>query len=157
MEQPAETPQAEETPTSTLSQGATLLIWSIRQWLVAVRERQCIKQALLIPHHRLHCVGAIYHLDLLMRQLANGAKQSIQIRCPHQAHLSNDELRLLLLIRAAQQENRGEALSRARDLVTPEHSVDLRQAACAYAGKLRQAGLSLASSPRLSLVAGGAS
>ena len=154
---PARGNQPEEPSLAALSSGATLLIWGLRQWLVSVRERRCVKGALLIPHHRMACVGAIYHLDALMRCLTEGAERKIRIRCPHHGRLSDDEQRLLLLVRAEQQGIEPAARRQASALVRTDGEGALRKAAAAYAHQLQQAGLSVSSPPHLETISGGAS
>ena len=146
-----------EVATARLATGALLFIWGIRQWLVAVRDRQCIKRALMIPHYRLECVTAIYSLDALMRSLCEGAERKIEIRCPHHGTLSQDEQQLLQLIRSTQQPNPDAAARHAAHLVDPDHSAGLREAAADYARQLQCAGLGLSSPPQLELMAGGIS
>ena len=148
---------AAETATASLSTGALLFIWGIRQWLVAARDRQCIKRALMIPYYRLECVAAIYHLDALMRAVTEGAERRMQIRCPHHDALSNDELDLLLLVRAAQQKDPRAAARQAAWLVSSEQAATkLSEAASAYANQLSWVGLSLSSPPQLKLLSGAA-
>ena len=139
---------------AALSSGATLLVWGMRQWLVAVRQRQCIKRALLIPHYRMQCVGAIHHLDALMRRLIQGTERKIQVRCPEHGQLSNDEQRLLQLVRIAQQGMPLAARREAGKLVRADCAAGLEAAAAGYGRQLQQAGLSVSSPPQLTLIRG---
>ena len=148
---------AAETTTTSLDTGALLFIWAIRQWLVAVRDRQCIKRALLIPHHRLECVTAIYALDALMGALTEGAARKLEIRCPHHGTLSQDEQLLLQLIRSTQQPDSDAAACHAAQLVHSDQAPRLREAATDYARQLQCAGLGLSSPPQLELMVGGIS
>lgn len=143
-----------ETATAELSTGATLFIWSIRQWLVSARERQCIKRALMIPYHRLDCVSAIYPLDALMCVMTDGARRRIQIRCPHQSRLSDDERQLLLLLQASQRRDPATARREAGNLVHLSQTANLQEAAEAYARVLAHSGLSLSAPPKLTLLDG---
>ncbi len=147
----------EEASTTTLSTGSTLFVWSARSWLVAARERRCVKHALLIPYYRLECVGAIYHLDALMRCLTEGAARKIEVRCPHHPRLSSDEHLLLLLVRAAQQKIGPAERRLAGRVIRPGHIARLRDAAQDYAKQLSCAGLSVSSVPQLTLISGIAS
>ena len=148
---------AAEPSMAALSRGATLLVWGMRQWLVAVRQRHCIKRALLIPHYRLQCVSAIHHLDALMRRLIQGAERKTQVRCPEHGHLSDDEQQLLLLVRIAQQGMPLAARRQAGNLVRTDCAAGLAAAAAGYGRQLQQAGLSVSSPPQLTLIRGTAS
>ncbi len=143
-----------EPGTVSLSAGGQLFVWGIRQWLVAAREKRCVKQELMIPYYRLECMGAIYHLDAMMRILLQGATRRLEVRCPDHPLISADERLLLILARARQQENDEAAAVSAGKLVDPLFESPLTQAATDYARQLSTAGLSLSTAPQLELVAG---
>ena len=98
------------------------------------------------------CVGAIYHLDTLMRRLTEGAERKIQVRCPQHCRLSEDEQQLLLLVRTAQQNETSVAQRQAGKLVRAGCVAALCRAATGYGRELQQAGLSVSSPPRLALI-----
>lgn len=93
--------------TSSLAAGAGLFVWSARQWLVASRERRCIKRDLIPRYHAAECVDAIVLLDEMMCLLAISALRPIQIRCSGSSALSEDETALVQSLRAVQRDDDG--------------------------------------------------
>ncbi len=89
-------------PATSLSAGAELFVWSVREWLAAARERRCVKRNLIPRYHAVECVDAILPLDEMMCLLAVSALRPIQIRHCGCSALSDDEMRLVQCLRAVQ-------------------------------------------------------
>lgn len=93
--------------TASLAAGARLFVWSARQWLLASREKRCIKRDLIPRYHAADCVDAIVLLDEMMCLLAISALRPIQIRCSGSSTLSEDETMLVQSLRAVQRDDDG--------------------------------------------------
>ena len=89
-------------PAASLSAGAELFVWSVREWLAAAREKQCVKRNLIPRYHAAECVDAIVLLDEMMCLLAVSALRPIQIRHCGCSSLSEDEMLLVQCLRAVQ-------------------------------------------------------
>ena len=71
---------AEALPATSLSAGAELFVWSVREWLAAARERRCVKRNMIPRYHAVECVDAIVLLDEMMCLLAVSALRMCEKR-----------------------------------------------------------------------------
>ena len=136
-------PQRSELPTSSLSPGGQLFVWSVRQWLRSSLERRCVKRDLLAPHHNVGCTEAILHLDEFMCALSIGAHRKIEVRTPECGHVSEDERTLLDLMRAGQRGDQVKARAIAAKLVADHTISQLVSIATDYGLQLEVAGINL--------------
>ncbi|MEM8768688.1 MAG: hypothetical protein AAGE43_14670 [Pseudomonadota bacterium] len=136
-------PQRSELPTSSLSPGGQLFVWSVRQWLRSSLEKRCVKRDLLAPHHNVGCTEAIVHLDEFMCALSIGAHRKIEVRPPECGLVSGDEIRLLELMRAGQRGDRDSARAIAAGLVAGHTVSPLVNIATDYGLQLEVAGIDL--------------
>ncbi len=86
--------------------GEQLLLWAIRLWVRAVKERTSISETLQRGFRLAGAPDAFWGLDDLMTIIGATAKTSIDIRCIRCPEISIDEHRLLAIVAAQQRDGR---------------------------------------------------
>lgn len=123
------------------------VVWAIRVWVAAVKERRPPGRLLDEGFEVACCEEGLAPLHGLMHTLAVASERSIDVRCVNCRHVSPDESSLLRAIAGFQRGSYGEGamliagyLPRAAARTAIDH-------AAALAGHLAAAGLMLAAAP----------
>lgn len=151
-ERPGVMASGREPRVAVLSAGGQLLVWSMRQWLIAVARRDSATDALAHPYRVLGCQRAVAFVDECLALAALAAMHPLDIRCLCDKTLSSDEALILRSMQRVERKDDSSAVTVASELVAgPLAAVFVRSAAL-YVRELNGAGLRLASEPDLRLV-----
>lgn len=136
---------------ANLSDGARLIVWSLRQWVVSAHLGRCTTCDLAKPYTAFSCTGALTEVQKFMVLLTREANRQIDIRHPREALLSIDEIILLRLVAMSGRRYRY-AEHLARGLVDHRAIDILCSRAKVYVEELNAVGLSLYGWPEMQLV-----
>ena len=139
---------------AALSTGAQLFIQSVRSWAQAARERRCIKRELIPLYFTHDCIAAMEPLDELMSLLAIAAHRPIKLNGAQTDALSDDEVTMLLTMRAMQRHHADVARTELSRLIAGRLNHTWRRVAAAYLAELSAVGLTCTGLKRLALVDG---
>ncbi len=138
--------------TTSLSNGAQLFIFSIRQWLAAAQGKQCIHAVLGPFYHRYNAMRALPVMDELMCHLAATAYRPLQVNCPCRADVAEDELALLRTLQAVTRKDADVAKETLGTLVTGPLATTFLRVAKSLVDELQAANLELTGVRRLEVV-----
>ncbi|MEM9255175.1 MAG: hypothetical protein AAGA91_06990 [Pseudomonadota bacterium] len=125
-----------------LSEGAQLVVWSMRQWVVSAQKRRCPGCDLKPAYARYPVDRAVEYFLRIMNLIANDAKRTIYVQHPEDGLLGADELILLRMIRLTQRQSPRHAQRLGTQLIHARAPF-MCSIAKAYRGELEAAGLSL--------------
>lgn len=136
---------------ANLSDGARLIVWSLRQWVVSAHLGRCTTCDLARPYTAFSCTGALAEVQQFMVLLTREANRQIDVRHPREAILSLDEIILLRLVALSGRRYRyAEHLARR---VVDDRAIDiLCSRAKVYVEELNAVGLALYGWPEMQLV-----
>ena len=138
--------------TASLSAGAQLFVFSIRQWTSAARSKHCI-HTLLHPFYNRHGVAqALPVLDEMMWTMAANAIRPIEVSCPCNARVGADEMFVLQCLRALQRDDRSTAQTYLNELFPGPFARTFVRIAEDYVQRLLSARLPLTGARYLELV-----
>lgn len=137
--------------TSSLTNGAQLFVFSVRQWLIAAHSKQCVHARLGGFYERFEVTSALPILDELMCLLAATAFRGVEVNCPCRVDLGEDELLLLRAMQALQRRDRVTATEVMEGLLSGSFRTTFNRIAEAYLevlerGKLQVTGVRYLSS-----------
>ena len=136
----------------SLSCGGQLFIWSLRQWLIAVRHKQDPIPLMINPYRMVKNADAPMLIDELMAILAVSSQRQLEIRCCCRATLSQDESLLLSCVRLLRQGNTQGAAESLEPVMLPGLSRTLCRIADLYQASLTSSGLTFENPRALTLV-----
>ncbi|MEM7101217.1 MAG: hypothetical protein AAF541_23345 [Pseudomonadota bacterium] len=137
---------------SSLSNGSILFIWSIRAWVQAAYQQQCVVRTLYPPYQQHNRVDAITTLDECMSVLCACAYRPVSIRSPHTESLSSDEYALVEVLQALQRGQDRIAESKLKPLVAGRLNNTFRRVAQEYVSRMQTASLNFSGMRHLRLV-----
>ncbi len=143
-------PPAQET--ASLSCGAQLFIWSLRQWVVAVKHKTPPIPLITTPYEMANCPDAPPLIDELMCFLAVSSNRQLEIRCCCRPTLSEDEMLLLSCLRLLQREQASAGATLMEHMMLPGLSRTFCRLADEYQQLLQAAGMTLDNPRTLHLV-----
>lgn len=96
---------------ASLGPGARIMLWAMRAWVRAVKQRQCPCHALTPGFERWDIAAALPHLSMTMAILNCEAVEPMQFRAPCHPTVNEDEALLLALLAIADHRPVKDALS----------------------------------------------
>ena len=128
---------------SSLTTGAQLFIFSLRQWRVAAHGKHCIHDALDPFYARFQAAPAVRVLDEIMSLLCAAAFRPVAINCPCKAELNEDETSLLACIQCVWRADNSAAIMSIEPFIGGRLATTFVRVMSAYVTELRVAGLNV--------------
>ena len=138
--------------TDSLSVGAQLFIFSVRQWTVVARAKLPLERELEPFYARYSAQDALPILDEMMCHLSVTAFRPIEIKCPCRVDIGVDEFALVQALRSIQSGDTASALGVLDGLLIGRFGTTFIRIAQAYLSTLEAVGLQLTGVRYLSLV-----
>ena len=104
---------------TTLDRGGQFLVWSMRNWVLAIHNRQCPPNAIGPAFAKWGMIGALPHFHLAMMILSKDGLSQLQFAPVDCLQVSDDEAMLLSLFRSLR-DDRPEQVSAMIDLLVAE-------------------------------------
>ena len=136
-------PTNSEILATSLSHGAQLFIFSLRQWFIAARDKQCLYSRLHPFYSRYRVETALPVLDELMCLLATAAFRPIAVHCPCRVDLGEDELMLLQTMQALHRDDHVKANEKLNQVLAGPFCKTFTRIALDYNAILKRADLRL--------------
>jgi hypothetical protein len=103
----------------TLDRGGQFLVWSMRNWVLAIQNRQCPPNAIGPAFAKWGMIGALPHFHMAMMILSKEGLETLQFSPVGCLLVSDDEAMLLALFRSLR-DDRLDQISAMIDLLVPE-------------------------------------
>lgn len=104
---------------TTLDRGGQFLVWSMRNWVLAIQNRQCPPNAIGPAFAKWGLITALPHFHLAMMILSKDGLNQLQFSPVGCVQVSDDEAMLLALFRSLR-DDRPDQVSAMIDLLVPE-------------------------------------
>ncbi len=137
---------------SALSPGAELFVWSVRTWVRAARQRQCVVRLLVGRYHEIGCVAALPLIDEIMMLISAAAYRPVCIHFCNSETLSGDEHILVRVLQAIQRGQDAKAQVELSGMIGGRLNFTFRRAAGDYVEQLAAVDLHCTGIRALSLV-----
>ena len=125
----------------SLDRGGQFLVWSMRNWVLAIQNRQCPPNAIGPAFAKWGMIGALPHFHLVMMILCKDGLNQLQFAPADCLQVSDDEAMLLSLFRSLR-DDQPEQVSAMIDLLVPESfAAHMLAALTAMAMRLAEANL----------------
>lgn len=85
---------------TTLDRGGQFLVWSMRNWVLAIQNRQCPPNAIGPAFAKWGMIGALPHFHMAMMILSKEGANTLQFSPPACLQISDDEAMMLALFRS---------------------------------------------------------
>jgi hypothetical protein len=137
---------------ATMKDGEVLLVWALRRWLAAQRQREVVEAVLAPPFKLAGMTDGPSLVDDFLTRIAATAKRPITIHCVLCNAVSHDEARLLCVLRLLQNDQVDCALDALSEIVPRGAGRMLVRVGQLLAGRVDAAGLGIEREAKLGLV-----
>lgn len=103
---------------TTLDRGGQFLVWSMRNWVLAIHNRQCSPNAIGPAFAKWGMIGALPHFHMAMMILSKEGLETLQFSPPACLQISDDEAMMLALFRSLRDDLPEQARAMTELLVT---------------------------------------
>jgi hypothetical protein len=126
---------------TSLDRGGQFLIWSMRNWVLSVQNRQCPRNAIGPAFAKWGMIGALQHFHKTMMLLSKEGLETLQFSPPACLQISDDEAIMLSLFRSLRDELPEQVRAMIEMLVTESYVAPLFAALTAVSMRLADSGL----------------
>lgn len=133
---------------TTLDRGGQFLIWSMRNWVLAIQNRQCPPNAIGPAFAKWGMIGALPHFHMIMMILSKEGLATLQFSPPACWQISDDEAMMLSLFRSLRDDLPDQVRAMIELLVTEGFAAPLFGSLTAVSMRLADSGLIPEAPPR---------
>ena len=126
---------------NTLDRGGQFLIWSMRNWVLAIQNRQCPPNAIGPAFAKWGMIGALPHFHMTMMILSKEALETLEFSPPACLQISDDEAMMLSLFRSLRDDQPDQVRAMTALLVTDGFTAPLFAALQALSVRLAESNL----------------
>lgn len=126
---------------TTLDRGGQFLVWSMRNWVLAVHNRQCPPNAINPAFAKWGMIGALPHFHMAMMLLSKEGANSLQFSPVSCMQISDDEAMILALFRSLRDDLPEKVRAMTELLVTEDYAAPLYATLTAVSMRLAESGL----------------
>jgi len=123
---------------NTLDRGGQFLIWSMRNWVLAIQNRQCPPNAIGPAFAKWGMIGALPHFHMSMMILSKEGLETLQFSPPACLQISDDEAMILSLFRSLRDDLPDQVRAMTELLVTEGFAAPLFAALTAVSMRLTE-------------------
>jgi hypothetical protein len=124
-----------------LDRGGQFLIWSMRNWVLAIQNRRCPPNAIGPAFAKWGMIGALPHFHMTMIILSKEGLATLQFSPPACLQISDDEAMMLSLFRSLRDDMPDQVRAMTEMLVTEGFVAPLFAALTAVSMRLADSGL----------------
>jgi hypothetical protein len=126
---------------TNLDRGGQFLVWSMRNWVLAIQNRQCPPNAIGPAFAKWGMIGALPHFHMAMMILSKEGLETLQFSPIGCLHVSDDEALMLSLFRSLRDDLPDQVRGMTELLVTEGFVAPLFAALTAVSMQLAESGL----------------
>lgn len=126
---------------TTLDRGGQFLVWSMRNWVLAVQNRQCPPNAIGSAFAKWGMIGALPHFHMAMMILSKEGLETLQFSPPACMQISDDEAMMLALFRSLRDDLPDQVRAMTELLATEGFAAPLFAALTAVSMRLAESSL----------------
>ena len=126
---------------TTLDRGGQFLVWSMRNWVLAIQNRQCPPNAIGPAFAKWGMICALPHFHMAMMILSKEGLETLQFSAPSCLQISDDEAMILALFRSLRDDLPEQGRAMTELLVSEGFAAPLFAALTAVSMRLAESGL----------------
>ncbi|WP_373476537.1 hypothetical protein [Sphingorhabdus sp.] len=126
---------------TTLDRGGQFLVWSLRNWVLAIQNRQCPPNAIGPAFAKWGMIGALPHFHMAMMILSKEGLNTLQFSPVGCLQISDDEAMMLSLFRSLRDDMPDQVRAMTELLVAEGFAAPLFAALTAVSMRLAESNL----------------